>query len=239
MTRVAESWLIDLHGTDDVWDDAACRGDLSAEESRRAEHLRPASAVTYARSRSAVRRVLAHVLGVSPADLPLAAAPDRHPVLPNHPGRHVSWSRSAGVLLVAVGHGGPVGADVEAIRPVRSPARVLRRFSPDTDALGDLDDAEAFLSAWTLLEAAVKATGRGLAKGARDVRLHRPPDARRCALLGIGGDGAEEWSGRTDRFAAPGSSVQLMTAVVARGPAVPSRPHAWRFPLGRLEKAPC
>ncbi|MEU8136426.1 4'-phosphopantetheinyl transferase family protein [Streptodolium elevatio] len=232
MTGGAESWLIDLHGADDVWDDAACRGDLSPEESRRAARLRPASAVTYVRSRSAVRRVLAHVLGGSPADLPVAAAPNGRPVLPNHPGMHVSWSRSAGVLLVAMSRGGPVGADVEAVRPVKSPGRVLRTFYPDTAALGDIDDPEVFLSAWTLLEAAVKATGRGLAKGAGDVRLHRPPGARHCALLGIGAGtgGAREWSARTDRFTPPRSSVPVITAVVVRGAATPDRPHTWRFP---------
>ncbi|WP_436775348.1 4'-phosphopantetheinyl transferase family protein [Yinghuangia sp. YIM S09857] len=247
MSGEAESWLIDLRGDDGLWDDDACRAELSAQELRRADRLRPASARAYVRSRAAVRRVLARVLGGSPAGHLVAAAPDGTPVLPNHPDWHVSWSRSAGVLLVALNRGGPVGADVEAVRPVMSPARVLRRFSPDAAALGDVDGPEAFLSAWTLLEAAVKATGRGLAQGAGDVRLHRPPGARHCALLGIEGD-VEQWSGRTDLFtlpgavasappeprapgsAAPAAQPRVVTAVVVRGSAAPLHPHAWRLP---------
>lgn len=246
MTALADAWLVDLHAPDHPWDDEACRGDLSAEECHRADGMSPGAAVTYVRSRSTVRRVLAHALGGSPAAVPVEAATGRGPGLPDHPGRYVSWSRSAGVLLVAVHDGGPIGVDVEALRPVLSPAKVLRRFCPDAVALGEMDDPETFLSAWTLLEAAVKATGRGLVRGGRDVRLHRPPGARRCALGGIRGSGADRWSGATRRFAVPGSPVEVVTAVVTRGHADQVRLHTWQFPcgshpeeLGRLEIAPC
>ncbi|MCF2528831.1 4'-phosphopantetheinyl transferase family protein [Yinghuangia soli] len=231
MTDRAEGWLIDLHAEDHPWDDAACRAELSADEARRADRFRdPAAAVTYVRARSTVRRVLAHVFGGTPAQVRLGTEPDRRPYLPDHPDWYVSWSRTAGVLLVAVRDGAPIGVDAEVIRPVKSPAKVLRTFYPDAVALGAIDDPETFLSAWTLLEAAVKATGRGLAQGARDVRLYRPPGSRRCALGGIRGAGPVPWSGRTDRFAAPRSPVRVMTAVVTRGPAAPVRLNAWRLP---------
>lgn len=231
MTTCAQGWLIDLHAADHPWDDAACRGELSAEESHRADRFRDrSSAVTYIRARATVRRVLAHVLGGTPAAMRITGAPNRKPVLPKHPGWYASWSRSAGVLLVAVRDGAPIGVDVEVIRPVASAAKVLRTVYPDTEALGEIGDPETFLSAWTLLEAAVKATGRGLAKGAKDVRLHRPPGASRCALGGIRGSGAVPWSGRTDQFAAPRSPVRVMTAVVTRGPAHPVRLHVWEHP---------
>lgn len=228
MTR-AEGWLIDLRGADRRWDDASCRADLSAEELRRAAGIRDReAAVTYVRARSTVRRLLARMLGESPAALRIASAPGGRPVLPDHPDSCVSWSRSAGVLLLAVRRGEPIGVDVEAVRPVRSGAAVLRTVYRKELPAGGFGEPETFFSAWTLLEAAVKATGRGLARGAHDVLLYRPPGARRYALGGIRDGGALPWSGRTDQFRAPGSAACFMTAVVARGPCAPVRLNAWQ-----------
>ncbi|MGW4512532.1 4'-phosphopantetheinyl transferase family protein [Streptomyces sp. NPDC004393] len=232
-----EGWLVDLRAAEHAWDDEVRRGELSAEEVRRAERFRsPAAAVTYVRARSTVRRVLARRLGEHPATVRIAAAPGGRPALPDHPHWHVSWSRSAEVLLVAVRRGAPVGVDVEVMRLVPSPAKVLRTVYPHTPVLADLGEPEAFFSAWTLLEAAVKATGRGLARGGRDVRLYRPPGARRCALAGIRDAGTAPWCGRTDQFELPSagrgaSSARVMTAVVTRGRTAPDvRLNTWRLP---------
>lgn len=235
VTEATEGWLIALHDTADVtWDDARCRADLSAEEERRAGRFqRAGAAVAYVRARSAVRMVLGHVLGESPAGVRIAAPPGVAPVLPDHPDLRVSWSTTAGVLLVAVSTGARLGVDVEVMRPVGSPAAVLRTFYPNTHTLGELREPETFFSAWTLLEAAVKATGCGLARGARDVRLYRPPGADRCVLAGVGDGAGTAWSGRTDRFTVPGSPAEVMTAVVTAVPAGATGPvvlHAWRTP---------
>lgn len=240
MRAGAHSWLIALHDTaDTTWDDAACRTDLSPEEERRSrQFLRPAAAVSYIRARSAVRGVLGDVLGEAPAQVRIAVAPGGGPVLPDHPDVCVSWSSTAGVLLVAVGRNARIGVDVEVMRPVRSPAGLLRIFYPDVHALGEFRKPETFFSAWTLLEAAVKATGRGLAWGARDVRLCRSPGTDRCGLAGVRDVDGLVWSGRTDLFTVPGSSAEVMTAtvtgVVSGGAAVAVRPHAWRMSDGRL-----
>ncbi|MCN0154635.1 4'-phosphopantetheinyl transferase family protein [Salinispora arenicola] len=232
MRAEATGWLIALRDTTgSTWDDACCRADLSPEEERRAERfLRAAAAVTYVRGRSAVRRVLGHVLGEPPSQVRIAAAPHGGPILPDHPDRRVSWSTTAGVLLVAVSRNARIGVDVEVLRPVGSPAEVLRTFYPDVDTLGEFRESETFFSAWTLLEAAVKATGRGLARGARQVRLHRPPDTNRCALAEIRDADEMAWSGRTDRFPVPGSSAEVMTAFVTSGTCVPLWLHTWRMP---------
>ncbi|AZK94374.1 4'-phosphopantetheinyl transferase family protein [Streptomyces tsukubensis] len=229
-----ECRLIDLHAAGAGGDDPAAWSVLSESERERADRFRdPAAAVVYVRSRAAVRRTLAGVLGGSAAGVRLAVEPGGRPVLPEHPGWYVSWSRSAGVLLVAVRHGGPVGVDVELVRPVGAGGRVLGTVYPDAAALGGLDDPEAFFSAWTLLEAAVKASGRGLARGGRDVRLVRPPGSARCALGGIRGTGGAVWRGRTDRLAvasagrgprAAGPLPRVMTAVVTCGATEPPRP---------------
>ncbi|MEU6368594.1 4'-phosphopantetheinyl transferase superfamily protein [Streptomyces sp. NPDC046931] len=240
-----EGWLVDLRAAEHTWDDEARRGELSAEEARRAERFRsPTAAVTYIRARSTVRRVLARTLGEHPATVRLSAAPGGRPALPDHPQWHVSWSTSAGVLLVAVRRGEPVGVDVEVMRTVPSPARVLRTVYPHTPALAELGEPEAFFSAWTLLEAAVKATGRGLARGGRDVRLYRPPGARRCALAGIRNAGGAPWCGRTDQYEVPSPrpavpATRVMTAVVTRGHTAPAvRLNAWRLPHARRTECP-
>ncbi|MGV9563728.1 4'-phosphopantetheinyl transferase family protein [Streptomyces sp. NPDC003480] len=236
-----EGWLVHLRAPEHAWDDEARRGELSAQEARRAERFRsPAAAVAYVRARSTVRRVLARTLGEHPATVRIAAAPGGGPRLPDHPQWHVSWSRSGEVLLVAVRRGAPVGVDVEVMRTVPSPAKVLRTVYPHTPVLADLGEPEAFFSAWTLLEAAVKATGRGLARGGRDVRLYRPPGARRCVLAGIRDAGTAPWCGRTDQFEVPSSgrtapSAQVMTAVVTRGRTAPAvRLNTWRLPAAGL-----
>ncbi|UED86259.1 4'-phosphopantetheinyl transferase family protein [Streptomyces profundus] len=232
MSAGVEGWLVALDDTaHTVWDDAGCRAHLSPREERRAERfLRPEAAVAYVRGRSAIRVVLGHVLGEAPGEVRIATAPGGGPVLLDHQDRSVSWSITAGVLLVAVGRGARVGVDVEVLRPVRSPARVLRTFYPGVHTLGAFREPETFFSAWTLLEAAVKATGRGLSRGARQVRLHRPPGAVRCVLAGVA-DGSEcAWTGRTDRFAVPGSTTEVMTAVVTHGARTPLRLHTWRLP---------
>ncbi|MGV9314608.1 4'-phosphopantetheinyl transferase family protein [Streptomyces sp. NPDC003691] len=232
----AQCRLIDLHAPGAAGQDTAARAVLSEPELRRADRFRdPAAAAVYVRARAAVRRTLAGVLGGTAAGVPLLAEPGRRPVLPEHPGWYVSWSRSAGMLLVAVRRGGPVGVDVELVRPVGSGARVLGTVCPEAAALGGLDDPETFFSAWTLLEAAVKATGRGLARGGRDVRLVRPAGSPRCALGGIRGTGGAVWRGRTDGLAvspagrgrrSAGRPARVMTAVVVRGPAGPPPPPA-------------
>ncbi|MGV9245849.1 4'-phosphopantetheinyl transferase family protein [Streptomyces sp. NPDC003710] len=240
-----EGWLVDLRAAQHTWDDEARRSELSAEETRRAERFRsPDAAVTYIRARSTVRRVLARTLGEHPATVRLAAAPGGRPALPDHPQWHVSWSTSAGVLLVAVRRGEPVGVDVEVMRTVPSPARVLRTVYPHTPALAELGEPETFFSAWTLLEAAVKATGRGLARGGRDVRLYRPHGARRCALAGIRNAGSAPWCGRTDQYEVPSPrptvpATRVMTAVVTRGRTAPAvRLNAWRLPHARHPECP-
>jgi 4'-phosphopantetheinyl transferase len=95
-------------------------------------------------------------------------------------------------------------------------------------SLGELS-GEQFFSAWTLLEAAVKATGLGLAAGARDVRLDRPTRDGHCVLAAIHNTGGR-WTGRTRRVAGCSGRVQAMTAVVVRGCSATVRIQPWTHP---------
>lgn len=194
---VIRGWLVDLR-------DPALSvrpDDLGSTDLDRAARRRPDTRAGFLLSRWMVRVLLGQALGERPGRLRLAQHGGR-PRLPDYPGTHVSWSRSAGCLLLALSTDGRVGVDVELVRPVREPARVLEAVYPMAIALGPLDSAH-FFGAWTLLEAAVKATGRGLAAGARDVDLVRPTADGPCVLRGVRNSGPGRWTGEVHRLTRP------------------------------------
>ncbi|MCP3767406.1 MULTISPECIES: 4'-phosphopantetheinyl transferase family protein [unclassified Streptomyces] len=222
------SWLVDLDADDGAWScaghedgtgPAALTWGLSEEELRRAEELKEAlPSHRFLRSRQAVRQLLGAWLNVPWADLRIAVLPEGKPYLPDHPDAAISWSRSEGLLLlVASAGGGPVGVDVERLRPVPAALDVLATVYPTLPAAAG---PEAFLPAWTLLEAAVKATGRGLAHGAAEVSLALDA-AERVSLLGIRGHGPSAWYGRTELLPARDGAPAAVAAVVCRGTSPP------------------
>lgn len=118
------------------------------------------------------------------------------------PGYDVSWSHSGQRLLLALGDGVDVGADIERLRP-RSRALELaeRFFAPGETAWlqaqteGDRD--LAFVRLWCAKEAILKAHGRGIAFG-----LHRFEVGEVDGTLRLlAADGAlgrvEDWTLRT------------------------------------------
>ncbi|MEU7586625.1 4'-phosphopantetheinyl transferase superfamily protein [Micromonospora sp. NPDC049230] len=90
----------------------------------------------------------------------------------------VSVSRTAGLVAVAARPAGPVGVDVERIRPLPALALARRWFPPaELARLGDRPEAgraAEFLRLWTAKEAVGKALGRGLRDGGLR-RLMPPP----------------------------------------------------------------
>ena len=82
----------------------------------------------------------------------------------------VNWSHSGEGLLIALGDGVQVGADIERVRPrPRALALAKRFFAPaESECLAALpqDQCElAFIRLWCAKEAVLKAHGRGLAFG--------------------------------------------------------------------------
>ncbi len=122
----------------------------------------------WAVGRSALRRILAGYLGGEPADIAFERGPHGKPAVAG--GLEFSFSASGRIALVAVSRAGPVGVDVERIRPGRAVARIARsRFAPaERAALGSHEHAEraaAFHRCWAAKEAYAKGLGRGLALG--------------------------------------------------------------------------
>ncbi|MEW2065611.1 4'-phosphopantetheinyl transferase superfamily protein [Streptomyces sp. NPDC007346] len=217
-----DAWLVDLD--EHAWSPgrhphsgALPRGRACAtpEENRRAAEFTHASAARrFLRARLAVRELLGERLAVSPAGLRIARTTAGKPYLPDHPHLHISWSRSDQLLLLAAAGTGPIGVDIEWLRPMPAALDVLATVYP---ALPVTADPEVFLPAWTLLEAAVKATGLGLSRGAKDVDLALGPGSA-VSLRGIAGHGPPDaWYGRAEPLAASGALPSAVAAVVTRG----------------------
>lgn len=85
------------------------------------------------------------------------------PFLPGFPDFHFSLSHSGDWAVCAVSEF-PVGVDIEQVRELRKGV-AERFFSPEECALLAGLGEDAFFVFWTLKEAAVKASGEGLARG--------------------------------------------------------------------------
>lgn len=128
------------------------------------------------------RAWLATELGIAPAELALERDGRGRPRLdPPHAANDCNWSHSGTGLLIALGEGVRVGADLERIRP-RPRALVLaeRFFTPHEArwlvARGDAHRDRAFLRLWCAKEAVLKAHGYGLAFGLDRLRFESHND---------------------------------------------------------------
>lgn len=208
-----DAWLVDLDRVDPTDISAHYPEGLTEDELRRgAEFVHARAAHRFYRARLTVRRLLAERLGIPASQLRIHYDPAGKPYLPDQPGTHVSWSRSDGLLLLGATETGPVGVDVELVRPATTNLDVLTFVYPGVPASAT---PQTFFHAWTLLEAAVKATGRGLTDGAREVDLDFGPDGA-VTLRGINGHGPAPWHGRTELRPTHRDAPWAMTAFVSR-----------------------
>lgn len=151
--------------------DAGDQGDwklLSHDELERAQRF--ASDVSRARfvaGRAALRRALATIAAVEPAQLVFDYAEHGRPELPSYPEVSFNLSHSEGVGLLAISTCGRVGVDVEIARPDFADMRIADRFFAPGEisrlrAVPAADRNLAFLRCWTRKEALLKALGAGL-----------------------------------------------------------------------------
>jgi len=166
-------------GTVGVWwatIDPVCAGPVpcSSDERRRAARFRDAqSAQRWLAGRAVLRRVLGGVIELDPAAVVLAEEAAGKLFLPDHPSIHTSLSRSADLVVVAVGDR-PVGVDVEVDRRLVRPERLAQRLIGDPEtrqrwaASPEPERTLELLRRWTRVEALLKATGEGLGGGIAD-----------------------------------------------------------------------
>jgi 4'-phosphopantetheinyl transferase len=161
-----------------------CYAMLSDSEHARAasfesrEHLE-----AYVIRRGLLRSLLAHYLAVSPAAIEFREGPTGKPevIMPSGRGSiHFSLSHSGQLAVYALRHYGPVGVDVEVVRPLRELPDLASRCFTERElqsfhAAPEKEKLTAFFSGWTRKEAVLKATGQGIAEAMKEVEVNLAP----------------------------------------------------------------
>jgi 4'-phosphopantetheinyl transferase len=167
-------------------------------------------------SQAFLRAVLAAYLQTEPGAVALRVQEGGKPTLDapaNASALHFSLSHKAGMGLLAVSSSGPVGLDLERVRPFKDMARTAARVftTGELDHWQRLDQwqkVELFYTLWTLKEACAKATGEGLARPFRQI------EALAAAMAARGGRGLivveEAWT--TWSWAAPSDCCAALAA---------------------------
>ena len=143
---------------------------LSADERARASHFRIFRArAAFVGARGTLRLLLGRYLEIPPQELRFCYNAQGKPFL-EEDALSFNLSHSQGLALYAFSHLGPVGIDLEHLRPEVASAQIARRFfAPQEVAALDLVEperrTEAFFTCWTRKEAYLKARGEGLSLG--------------------------------------------------------------------------
>ena len=128
-----------------------------------------------AQARDLLALAVREVWGLSP--LPeIALREGGKPYFPGYPGLHFNLSHSGNLALCALDTA-PVGADIQLVKEWRSS---LPRRACSAEELAWLEEQPEFWPAftllWTLKEARVKESGRGLTPDLRDIRAPLPSE---------------------------------------------------------------
>ena len=190
---------------------------MTAGERQRVAGLSGAAREDFVASRWLIRRALSQASGTLASHCrPVEGRPERSD---QPPGWRLSLSHSAGLAGCAVSRGTPIGLDLEpmARRPEWQKV-VARWFSSQEQAwLLAANDAAAFLKVWTLKEAWLKATGRGIANNLKtlditadfELRGDRPGEPWRACL----GNSADHWVALVYQSSVPPRGFTIAGAV--------------------------
>lgn len=158
---------------------------LSQEEAARARQMVEPARSRFVRTRHALRTRLAGYLGCTPGAVGFSYGELGKPQLVSGDPVHFSVAHSADHALLAFARGGPVGVDLERIRPVARRARVAARVLAPASAaalarVAPAERDEAFIWAWTQREAYVKAIGGGVLRSPDPLPFLWPPRLCEC-----------------------------------------------------------
>ncbi|MBK1872389.1 MULTISPECIES: 4'-phosphopantetheinyl transferase family protein [Marinobacter] len=148
-------------------------GWLTAHELDRFAQLSGDRAVEFLTSRWLIRQTLSKAGSIEPD---LCCPVEGRPTAAACPaGWNLSLSHSYGLSACATQYDSALGIDIEPSKRYPQWQKVVKRwFSPvEQEWLFQEDDPEAFLQAWTLKEAWLKATGRGIAGNLQTLEVHR------------------------------------------------------------------
>ena len=159
-------WWCTLDATGDAiarWTDV-----LSPAERVRASRFgMPLLHDRYVIGRTALRTVLANMLGLAPADIPIVRGSRGRPRLEGSEALDFNVSHTAGVAMIGVTDTGRIGVDVERGDRAINVSGIARKFLTERErnvvAAMEADAARrAVLTLWTCKEAMSKATGDAL-----------------------------------------------------------------------------
>jgi len=153
--------------------------------------------------RGLLRTILGRYLQISPSKLDFVYSPQGKPALDlksGGAGLHFNLTDTEDLVLFVVTHIGPVGVDVESIRPVKEMGDLVARFFSQREnelfqKVSPDKKPTAFFNLWTRKEALLKATGEGITRSLNLVEVSFLPDEPAC-VLAISGDleKAASWS---------------------------------------------
>ncbi len=147
------------------------RRNLSEEEQKRADRFKfEKHRNRFTVSHSILRILLAHYLDINPASIQYRYSEKGKPELEangNFIPLYFNMSHSGKKAIFAFSGDVPVGIDIEYIKPFQDVERIAKRFfsKAEYDALNLLEPPKrliAFFKLWTLKEAYLKATGKGI-----------------------------------------------------------------------------
>ncbi len=152
------------------------------ERARFDELTHAATAVAYVTLHTLARQVIGSIIGV-PAQVvrfdricPVCGGPHGRPTVSDHPGLHLSLTRTTALVGVAVTTAGPVGIDIEKVAAAAFDGFEEVALHPGERQPGGLLTGRAGrpnATAWVRKEAALKALGTGLRTDPATVRT--PP----------------------------------------------------------------
>jgi 4'-phosphopantetheinyl transferase len=172
MTEEVQVWVASLDVSDERYEALARL--LPAEEKERAESLTPIARRRFVVARGILRTLLAGFTGTAAEKLRFNYGISGKPSLLDRTDVHFNISHSAELGLFAFSPDRPVGVDVENERPVRRLLDVAQRFMSDDELRVLVDTAPeerdaAFLKAWVVREARLKAEGKGVWSGSEHI----------------------------------------------------------------------
>jgi 4'-phosphopantetheinyl transferase len=168
---------------------------LSPDETERANRFKfEKHRNRYTAGRGALRAMLAQYFGTNAAGLRFNYLENGKPALTEEfagTGIHFNLAHTGELALVAVTRIGPVGVDVESVRPIKDVDELVARFfSPRESESFQKVSADqkpaAFFNLWTRKEAMLKATGEGITRSLSLVEVSFLPGeaARVVAIFG-------------------------------------------------------
>ncbi|MFD0594436.1 4'-phosphopantetheinyl transferase family protein [Catellatospora coxensis] len=165
------------------------------------------------------RHAAGEMLGIDPAPIEIGREPAGRPYVVGATGMHLAISHTRELSAVAVTGLGPLGVDVEPLRPLPAAELARRWFSaPEADWVARHPDD--FLLLWTAKEAVGKALGIGLRGDGLRRPMPLPPAATLIATIpGLPSMAVAAWAQdgivlglACDSAAALGASVTVSVA---------------------------